>query len=155
WGEQGRFDVVPLTDRLGRFFLGTDLHCVRCHDHPYNPELKQAHFWGVNAFLRQIDRVGDGAGEPAIRDNPELNKGGRVFMERRNGIVLPVLPTFLDGTQLKAEGKRPRREVLASLVPTHPHFHPAVVNRIWTRLMGRGLTEQPGSEDFGEYNPFV
>jgi len=154
WAEDGRFDLAPFTDRIGRFFLGTDLNCVRCHDHPYNPDLKQANFWGINAFLRQVDRI-DALGEQAIRDNPELNKEGKVLMQRRNGIVVPITPTFLDGTRLKPDDKRPRRQVLAGLVTSHVHFNHALINRLWTQLLGRGLTESPGNEDFGDYNPFV
>ena len=32
--------------------------CAQCHAHPFNKEMKQADFWGINAFFRQIDRKG-------------------------------------------------------------------------------------------------
>ena len=51
-GEEGQFEMVPLTSRVTRLFLGTQVQCCQCHDHPFQAALKQNHFWGVNAFLR-------------------------------------------------------------------------------------------------------
>ncbi|MCP2937267.1 DUF1549 domain-containing protein, partial [Salmonella enterica subsp. enterica serovar Typhimurium] len=44
-------EAVPRTSRTTRLFLGQQLQCVQCHDHPQN-DWKQADFWGVNAFFR-------------------------------------------------------------------------------------------------------
>ena len=56
--EEGQFEMVPITSRITRLFLGTQVQCAQCHDHPFQNSLKQNHFWGVNAFLRQVQRVG-------------------------------------------------------------------------------------------------
>src|SRR5207302_3847661 len=58
-GEFGRFEMVPLTARVTRLFLGTQIQCAQCHDHPFYGNLKQEDFWGVNAFLRQVERRGN------------------------------------------------------------------------------------------------
>ena len=50
----GRFDMIPVTSRTTRLFLGLRTQCVQCHDHPFNSEWLQSHFWGVNAFFRQV-----------------------------------------------------------------------------------------------------
>ena len=31
---------------------------AQCHDHPFYNNIKQKDFWGINAFLRQVNRVG-------------------------------------------------------------------------------------------------
>ena len=55
---EGKFDNIPVTSRTTRLFLGVQTQCVQCHDHPFNPEWKQEHFWGVAGFFRQTDREG-------------------------------------------------------------------------------------------------
>ena len=45
------FDAVPLTSRTTRLFLGQQIQCTQCHDHPSN-DWKQVDFWGINAFFK-------------------------------------------------------------------------------------------------------
>ena len=45
------FEAVPLTSRTTRLFLGQQIQCTQCHDHPSN-DWKQADFWGINAFFK-------------------------------------------------------------------------------------------------------
>ncbi|MCS6896668.1 MAG: DUF1549 and DUF1553 domain-containing protein [Nitrospira sp.] len=178
--EDGRFDAIPITSRVTRLFLGIQTNCIQCHDHPFNTEWKQDNFWGVNAFFRQVER--DGTPAPAesaqgkkkmvanpvgLRDNPELNKSGRIFFERRSGIVTAAKPNFLpDLKELESEGsvpKRPippgssktRREHLAEYIVKHDNFAKAYVNRLWAHFFGRGLNELPAADDFGAHNKVV
>ena len=72
--------MVPLTGRIGSRFLGLNFDCVQCHDHPYDVPLKQRQFWGVNAYLRQVERVGTVPANPQmvlglleLKDNPDAN----------------------------------------------------------------------------------
>src|SRR5205823_1843588 len=53
--KNGRWDMVPATSRTTRLFLGIRTQCVQCHDHPFNGEWRQDHFWGINAFFRQVE----------------------------------------------------------------------------------------------------
>ena len=177
----GKFDAVPITSRVTRLFLGIQTNCIQCHDHPFNPEWKQDNFWGVNAFFRQVDREGtpalrEGNGGKkkmtalpvTLKDNPELNKGNRIFFERRNGIMHAQKPNFLpDLAELERDGaipKRPipaeaaarsRREVLAEYIVKHDNFARAYVNRVWAHFFGRGMNELPAPDDFGGHNKVV
>ena len=45
------FEAVPLTSRTTRLFLGQQIQCTQCHDHPSN-DWKQGDFWGINAFFQ-------------------------------------------------------------------------------------------------------
>lgn len=178
--EDGRFDAVPITSRVTRLFLGVQTNCIQCHDHPFNPEWKQTNYWGVNAFFRQIERDGTPAPREglqgkkkmaalpvSLRDNPDLNKSGRIFFEQRSGIVTAAKPNFLPHlAELEKEGAIPkraipngssksRREHLADFVVQHDNFAKAYVNRMWAHFFGRGMNELPAADDFGAHNKVV
>jgi Protein of unknown function (DUF1549)/Protein of unknown function (DUF1553) len=157
--EEGQFEMVPVTSRTTRLFLGIQTQCTQCHDHPFNPEWKQHHFWGVNAFFRQVKRAGR---PPAmnnramttvmdLEDNPNVNRDGIVFYEKRNGQLLSTKPVFLDGTRLDREQSGTRRQQLALLITRSEYFPKAYVNRMWGHFFGRGFTNPV--DDFGEHNP--
>jgi len=164
-GQEGAFDVVPITSRSIRLFLGYQIQCTQCHDHPFNADWKQKHFWGVNTFFRQVERVGQVAMQNnnqmmqnqvlELRDNPGFNQKGIVFYEKRNGVFLPSEPIFLDGRRIPAGGQLTRREQLAQFITTHKNFNPAAVNRLWGHLFGRGMNVKTGYDDFGEHNEVV
>jgi hypothetical protein len=166
-GEEGQFEMVPLTSRITRLFLGTQVQCSQCHDHPFQKSIKQEQFWGVNAFLRQVERVGNppvprGAaamtfGKLELRDNTRWNADATIFYEKRNGVVLQASAEFLPAS----EGKRPtrlpagvagkdRREKLAEYVEEHENFPKAVVNRVWSVFFGRGFVNP--IDDFNDNN---
>ncbi|MBL8796980.1 MAG: DUF1549 domain-containing protein [Planctomycetia bacterium] len=153
WGNEGRFNVEPATWRTTRAFLGIQVSCIRCHDHPWNANLKQKDFWGLNVFYRQLDVTADGAQV----DNPQLNRNGLIFYEKRNGVFVPPIAAFLDGRQLRHfQGPNDtRRDVLAEFVVTAQNFAPALVNRYWGQFFGRGLNLWPAVDDFGNNNVVV
>lgn len=166
WKENGRFDMVPVTSRTTRLFLGLRTQCTQCHDHPFNDEWRQHHFWGVNAFLRQVDapqgRItpkGAGnkkkkgmpaGGQHTLVDNAEFNTEGIVPYERRNGLIQYSKAVFLSGEKMPA-GAKNRRVELAKFITKSDYFGKVFVNRMWGHFMGRSFTKEP--DDFGEHNP--
>jgi hypothetical protein len=56
--EEGQFDMTPMAPRAARVFLGYQIQCTQCHCHPFNADWRQHHFWGMNAFWRQVERIG-------------------------------------------------------------------------------------------------
>jgi hypothetical protein len=153
--EEGKFNVVPLTSRTTRLFLGLQTQCAQCHQHPFNKDWKQQHFWGVNAFFRQVDAPKgrpknermERAPELELWDNPSFNSEGIVFFEQRNGVVLPTKAVFLDGSK-PTDGNR--RSELAKFVTESPYFAKAYVNRMWAHFFARGFTNPV--DDFGPEN---
>ncbi|MCI0460555.1 MAG: DUF1549 and DUF1553 domain-containing protein [Gemmataceae bacterium] len=157
--DNGRFEMVPVTSRTTRLFLGLRTQCTQCHDHPFNDEWRQAHFWGINAFFRQVDAPN---GRPVVADNrkqadmarlrlvdnPNFNVEGIVPYERRNGLIQYNKAVFLDGRRPSLKGNR--REELARLVTTSPYFAKAFVNRMWGHFLGRGFTKDV--DDFGQHS---
>ncbi len=165
--EEGQFEMVPITSRITRLFLGTQVQCSQCHDHPFQKSIKQDRFWGVNAFLRQVERVGNppvprGAmamtfGKLELRDNPRRNADATVFYEKRNGVILQTAAEFLPASEGKKPTRLPagitgleRREKLAEYVEEHENFPKAVVNRIWAVFFGRGFVNPV--DDFNDNN---
>jgi hypothetical protein len=171
WKENGRFDMVPVTSRTTRLFLGLRTQCTQCHDHPFNDEWRQSHFWGVNAFFRQVDapngritpmgaakkkKKGEmGKQQFSLVDNPGFNVEALVPYERRNGLVQYSKPVFLFGEKLPVP-KKPgevvnRRQELAKFLTKNDYFGKAFANRMWGHFFGRSFTKDP--DDFGEHNP--
>jgi Protein of unknown function (DUF1549)/Protein of unknown function (DUF1553) len=168
--EEGHFEMVPLTSRVTRLFLGIQIQCAQCHDHPFLNTLKQEKFWGVNAFLRQVERKGTLAmarnqtpGPLELADDESVNKEALGFYEKRNGVKLNEKAVFLpSGPQkkahkLSADEKRrdaqgiKRREELADALIEHDQFPKAVVNRYWGVFFGRGFVNP--IDDFNDQNP--
>lgn len=155
--EKGYFEMVPITSRTTKLFLGLQTQCTQCHDHPFNPEWKQHHFWGVNAFFRQVKREGnmamraqDQASVLELKEDPSVNQEGLVYYEKRNGSLLSTKAVFLDDSRPNGEGSS-RRDYLARFLTNHEKFPEAFVNRTWGHFFGRGFTSPV--DDFGEHNP--
>jgi len=162
--EEGEFEMVPITSRLTRLFLATQVQCAQCHDHPFTNAIKQNHFWGVNAFLRQVERVGnipmqrqDGLMTLELKDNPNTNEKASVFFEKRNGVILQTKAEFLPSGEKKTGPRLPpgtvglnRRLELANNLIEHDNFSKAIVNRMWSLFYGRGFTAP--IDDFNDQN---
>ena len=94
-----------LAASTSRIFLGLQIQCAECHDHPFD-HWKQKDFWGYAAFFAQLRggdqpmasaRIADAAsGEVTL---PELNRGHRAQVPRR----LPRIPRKR-GTSTSATG---------------------------------------------------
>jgi hypothetical protein len=163
--KRGKWDMVPATSRTTRLFLGIRTQCVQCHDHPFNGEWRQEHFWGVNAFFRQADSAGrpplmmqknkkgkTGSLEFTLSDRRDYNSTGMITFERRNAVVLSVDPSFLDGQKIPETFKGSRREALAKFVIASPFFSKAWINRAWGHFFGMSFTRGL-VDDFHEQNP--
>jgi len=154
--KEGHFQMVPITARITRLFLGIQTQCTQCHDHPFDAKLKQKDFWGVNVFLRQVERKGTPpnmrqmqAGMTLeLQDNASLNQDGLISYEKRNGVFMVTKPVFLGGGSIDVSKIKNRREELAGLLIEHENFPKAMVNRMWAHFMGKGLSNPV--DDFTE-----
>ena len=138
---------VQMTAKTTRLFMGMQLQCTQCHDHPYN-EWKQDQFWQFNSFFRQtgkrdhrkfdqtVGRMVDDYSEIVDRDF-----SGPVYFEKRNGLMKVAYPVFF-GADVEPSGSTDRRKELARLMTTgdRPLIAPAYINRIWAHFFGFGFT---------------
>jgi hypothetical protein len=129
-----------VTDNLTRVFLGVQLQCAQCHNHPFT-DWKQTEYWGMAAFFTKVRTNG--------RPNMVIRNGGTLAIsETGQGrpARLPVSakvvpPKFLQGEQAKVGPREPARPVVADWMtrPDNPFFAKAMVNRTWAQFFGRGI----------------
>ena len=158
-GEDGVFEMVPITSRITRVFLGIQTQCTQCHDHPFDANLRQEQFWGINAFLRQVNRNGTPPmpnmrrmqGYPTLElvENDSANPSAVVAFEKRNGVVKEVKASFFDKAKQPEKGAN-RRTELAKFIVESPNFPKATVNRMWSVFFGKGFCNP--IDDFNEQN---
>ena len=158
-------NAATATAKTARFFLGLQVQCTQCHNHPFN-EWKQDQFWGMNAFFRQTKalRTFGGGTRREIdyvrldnEDFPgESNKNpsdAEIYYELRDGTTKVAYPTFVDGTEINHSGYADevnRREELARMIVKSEYFGKAIVNRMWAHFLGYGFTKP--IDDFGSHN---
>jgi hypothetical protein len=144
-------DLAPekLAGSTARIFLGLQIECAQCHDHPMD-HWKQRDFWGYAAFfarLRQPDMANPNPrGRARLIDLDE----GEVKIPNTEEVVLPKYPA---GASPKEGELGTRREQLAIWMASrdNPYLPRAGVNRSWWHLFGRGLVEPV--DDLGTQNP--
>jgi hypothetical protein len=154
--RDGSYAAVNLTSLSTRVFLGQQIQCTQCHDHPSN-DWKQADFWGINAFFKGV-RQEDVSRTNAIgideyaftRVEDEPTSAWSTY-EKRNAIVGIAFPTFLDGRKISQDTDVNRREALGKFVTERENlqFARAMVNRTWGHFLGRGFTAPV--DDMGDH----
>lgn len=129
-----------------RMFLGVQIDCAQCHDHPF-ASWSQKDFWNYAAVFAQINTTTsmDGGMLTTIEDGsarPVMILDSEVAAEAR-----------LLGSDIDLANAPSRRAVLAEWLtaPENPFFAKAAVNRLWATLFGYGLVHP--IDDFGDHNP--
>ncbi len=148
---------MPLTSRTTRLFLGQQIQCTQCHDHPSN-EWKQGDFWGINAFFKGLkaeDKTAVNDTGLEAYDHTEVTdepSDAYVRFEKRNGLVGIAFPRFLNGQKISQGTDVIRRTELGKLIvdPKNELLSCACVNRVWAHFMGRGFVNPV--DDLGPHN---
>jgi hypothetical protein len=129
---------IGLTVRTARVFLGVQIQCAQCHDHPFD-KYTQDDFWGLTAFFSGIKpktrQTFDGIRTKIIQENPIAK------MPVSDDKTIDMGPKFLDGRE--PEKDEPPGKALARFLveAKNAQFGKAAVNRIWAHFMGRGFVE--------------
>lgn len=134
-----------LAGSTARIFLGLQIECAECHDHPFD-QWKQKDFWGYAAFFARL-RQPNGNNPGMQARLVDLNEG-EVKLPDSGETVLPKYPA---GPTPEDFGTR--REQLAIWMASrdNPYLPRAGVNRVWWHLFGRGIVEPV--DDLGPQNP--
>ncbi len=135
--------VDKLTDGVTQHFLGVQLQCAQCHNHPFT-DWKQTEYWGMAEFFARVqpqnpknaNKGGDNT-KIGVQEGPNRSKAKDFFPES----VKAVAPKFLGGPAPKIDPSQPARPILARWMtsPDNPFFSKAIVNRTWAMLFGGGF----------------
>jgi hypothetical protein len=155
-------NAAQATAMTAKNFLGLQVQCTQCHNHPFN-DWKQQKFWEFNAFFRQTraQRLGmrrevgnarlsnqDFAGEGDANRSEAI-----IFYEERNGELRSAFPVFVDGTEISKSGsvsENDRRTELGKLIVASPYMDKTMANRMWQHFLGYGFTKP--IDDLGPHN---
>ena len=152
-------ETAETTAEVARIFLGIQIQCAKCHDHPTD-RWKRKQFHELAAFF------------PRLEIRPVRSAAQRSFEvvsvdstprfrppNQRRGTLEHYMPDLQDptaeGTLMQPKffvtghvvdaGKADldRRQALANLItgPSNPWFARAYVNRIWAEMVGEGFYE--------------
>lgn len=156
--------TLQATSHLSRFFLGRQVQCTQCHNHPFN-EWKQSQFWELDSFLRQtvaLRKYASDSGQfryVVLTDQDFRGEGttpeqAEIYYELRNGELRSAYPRFLDSPAANPSGilsESHRRHQLANHVVESEFLSVAIVNRFWGHFLGYGFTKPV--DDMGPHNP--
>jgi len=154
---------VLATSSTSRLFLGLQVQCTQCHNHPFN-QWKQQKFWDFNAFFRQtrgLRRFVEGTNDidhAELVDEDFAGEAGdahdaMIFYDLRNGLTKVAYPVFVDDTAIKTSGfvsEVNRRQELGALMMTSPFLDKMLVNRMWGHFLGHAFTKPV--DDLGPHN---
>ena len=148
-----------VTRDLGRIFLGRDLQCAQCHDHPNVNDYLQRHYHGLDAFLSRSYLFKDPKTKQAsIGEKAEGQVSFTSVFTKEEGMTAPRvldLPEIPDPADAKKAYKvKPAKNVRSvpvysrrlqladALTSQHNEaFRKNIVNRLWAMMMGQGLVE--------------
>ena len=155
----GTADHHAMTENIARLFLGMDIKCAKCHDHPSVDEWKQSHYWGLFSYLNQTKNATNSKDKRAYLVEGVATKKvdfQSVFKTEKEitGPRLPggkevVIPAFEKGQEFEKPAVdglpgvpkfQPRKLLARDLTSKdNAFFVRNGVNRIWYLMMGRGL----------------
>ena len=117
--------------RVSRLFLGVQIDCARCHDHPFDR-------WTEDDYANMA----------RFFDTVQRERIGQRNLAVSNRLITRNPPKFLTGSE-------PRtlmwRDELALYIEHTNAFAKNFANRIWYQMMGRGIVHSP--DDFNAKNP--
>ncbi len=134
--------VDKITDNVTRTFMGVQLQCAQCHNHPFT-DYKQVEYWGMASFFMKVkltvnpQQAAKKGVSPGIVESATAK--GKKQMLPDSAKIVPA--KFLSDVEPKLNSSDPARPVLAKWMtsPDNKFFAKAMVNRFWYQMFGRGL----------------
>ena len=134
-----------LAAATSRVFLGLQLECAQCHDHPFD-DWTQEEFWGYAAFFARIQPPNGMMQNFQLVDSPV----GEVTIPETDKVVAPKYPRGPEANEADGGTRRIQLSIwMASR--DNPFLAKAAVNRLWSFMFGKGLVNPV--DDIGPHNP--
>jgi len=147
--EAGKDFPKALAGKLTRAFMGVQIQCAQCHDHPFD-KWTQEEFYGMASFFTEVrvkrdPKDADMRGyhvEDAMRGpvGKKLAGMGGPDLSIPDSKTGPIKPSFIE-TKQGAESGVSRRVSYAKYVtsPENLQFAKMAVNRYWAHFFGTGI----------------
>jgi hypothetical protein len=153
-------DPTQLTRDISRVFLGRDVQCAQCHDHPLIEDYKQEHFYGLQAFFNRAFLFPDAKSAAAVIAEKAEGEVSFTSVFDPKKVQRSTPPKVLDlkpiadaklekGKEYKVAPKKDVKPVpsysrFANLgtnitAKDNRQFARTMVNRLWAMMLGRGL----------------
>ncbi|HFE44622.1 MAG TPA: DUF1549 domain-containing protein [Nannocystis exedens] len=156
--------VEALAGATARIFLGVQIECAQCHDHPYYDQYKQQDFYRFAAYFSRTKIRRGKKNKSKNKNKNKMNKSAPVLVtikdRRRGELRIPLAdgspgevasPRFL-GRDVQALDGESRRQTLARAIRESDLLAKTVVNRTWATMLGRGLLD-PWDDLVAEHDP--
>jgi hypothetical protein len=136
-----------LASSTARIFLGLQIGCAECHDHPFD-HWRREDFWNYAAFFARLQQPSTDLPQPGATSLVELTQG-ELPLPESDQMAKPRFP----GGDFATEQLGTRRQLLAVWMTSreNPFLARAAVNWAWSHMFGRGLVEPV--DDLGPRNP--
>ncbi|MCH7988524.1 MAG: DUF1553 domain-containing protein [Planctomycetes bacterium] len=157
-------ELDDMTNDTSRLFFGVSINCAKCHDHPLVDDWKQDHYFGFTSFFnrtylnKQKLLVERPKGAVKFKTTAGEEKQAHIMFLTGTVIEEPVLvKTKQDPKKEDNKDQKPSQDEKTSSSKTlqfspraklvevalqdsdYRFFAKSIVNRIWVRLLGRGL----------------
>lgn len=144
-------DPIDTSAFVSQIFLGVRLDCAKCHHHP-SEKWTQEDYYQLAAFFGQMSRRGQAISAPISGEPEYWWYGGKGSVQHpiTEAVMVPKPP---DGPEMPyVAGQDPRARLTDWMASSdNPFFAKAIVNRLWSEFMGRGIVEPV--DDFRVSNP--
>jgi hypothetical protein len=149
-------DPLDTSENMAQAFLGINISCAHCHNHPLAKWTQKDYYGMANLFARVRLKTFEPSGfRPGVgvlfNDVTVYSAPTGEFMDDR--LMIPLPPKPLDAAALSSEIPGDTRQYFAKWLTSadNPFFARNIVNRIWRNFMGRGLIEPV--DDLRDTNP--
>ena len=133
-----------LAASTARVFLGIQIECAQCHNHPF-ARWTRDQFWSQAAFFAGIERHGDDLFAP-LSESVDRHEAAPPNGKKA------ISAALLDEKPVEWKKARSPRVALADWLtaPENPYFARATVNRLWGQFFGLGIVDPV--DDFHDDN---
>jgi hypothetical protein len=139
-------DPLDTSENMAQAFLGINITCAHCHNHPLAKWTQKDYYGMANLFARVRLKTFSSSGArpgigPLFNNVTVFSAPTGQFSDDRYMIVLAPKP--LDATALPEAIPGDTRLYFAKwlIEADNPFFARSMVNRLWRNFMGRGLIE--------------
>jgi hypothetical protein len=160
WLLEREADPNALAKDAARLFLGRDITCSQCHDHPRIDDYLQRDYAGLQSFFSRTYLFKPDTSKPALvgeqatGETTYLSVFTKVGGETKPRLLAEaevsepaagewLVPPDPKDKKIRGIPKNSRRALLVSALGDghHPAFRRNIANRLWALVFGSGLVE--------------